>query len=139
MLEGAVLGTYVDDRFDPSLDDQLRTPETWQFCGVEYGAWCCGYSSLEDAVVLSVDAAATEHLCSYLLAVVAHLTSTVVAVYGTVGSAVVTSADDFVVLDDDRPHSFFQTCCSFFQDHADVKEVLVVARPELSDDIFMLF
>ena len=48
-----------------------------------------------------MDAAATEHFCTYFLAVVADLTSPVVAVDSAIGSAVVTSADDLVVLDDD--------------------------------------
>ena len=61
-----------------------------------------------------MDAATTEHLCAYFLAVVAYLAPSVVAVYGTVGSAVVASTNDFVVLDNDRPNCFFQARCSFF-------------------------
>ena len=139
MLEGTVLRADVDDGFYPALDDQLGAPETRQFCGVEYGAGCGGYSGLEDAVVLSVDAAATEHLCSYLFTVVAHLASAVVAVDGAVGRAVVASADDLVVFDDDRPDCLFQACCSFLQHDTDVEEVFVVTRSELSDDVLMLF
>lgn len=61
-----------------------------------------------------MDAAATEHFRAYLLAVVADLTASVIAVYGAVGSTVVSSADDLVVFDDDRTHCFFQARRSFF-------------------------
>ena len=86
-----------------------------------------------------MDAAAGEDYRADLLAVVANLAPSIVAVYRPHWSSVVACADYLVVFDDYSPHCFLQAGCPFFQDHADVEEVFVIARTELPDDILMMF
>jgi hypothetical protein len=61
-----------------------------------------------------VDAAATQDFRAHLLAVVADQASAVVAIGGSDRSAVVSSADDLVVLDDDGADGFLQAGCPLF-------------------------
>jgi hypothetical protein len=121
------------------LNDQLGTPEAGQTGGVEHSSRGCGNSCLEDTVIFGVDAAAGEDDCADLLAVVADLAAPVVAVYCAYWSSIVAGADDLVVLYDDSSYCFLQAGCPFFQDHADVKKVLVIARTELPYDVLMMF
>ena len=86
-----------------------------------------------------MDAAAGEDDCADLLAVVAHLATSVVAVYCAYWSSIVASTDDLVVLYDDSSDCLLQAGCPFFQDHADVKKVLVIARAEFPYDVFVMF
>jgi len=91
---------------NPPLDDQLRTPQTWQTGGVKDCRWGCSDSRLEDTVIFSVDAAAGEDDCADLLAVIADLATSIVAVYRSDWSSIVSCADYFVVFDDNRPNCF---------------------------------
>ena len=139
MVEGAVLGPQKYDLADLALDDEFGTPEAGKFGGVEDGAWGRGDARGEDAVVLGVDATATEHLGPHFGAVVADLAAPVVAVDGTHGSTVVACADDVAVLDNDRAHRLLEAGRPFLQHQADAKEVLVHRWPELPDDVLVVF
>ena len=85
-----------------------------------------------------MDAAAAEDFCAHFFAVVADLASPVVAVCRADGSAVVASADNFVVFDDDRPHGFFEAGSPFFEDLADAEKVFVVAGSKFPNNIFVV-
>lgn len=54
-----------------------------------------------------MDAAATQYLRAHLLAIIANKTTSVVAISGPDWGAIVARANDLVLLDDDRPNSFF--------------------------------
>ena len=138
MVEGAVLGPEKDNLADLTLDDELGTPKAGKFGRVEDGSGGRGDPSSENAVVLGVDATAAEHLGPHFGAVVADLATSVIAVDGAHGSAVIASADDVAVLDDDRAHRLLEAGRPFLQHQADAKEVFVHRWPELPDDVLVV-
>ena len=139
MVEGAVLGLEKDDLADLTLDDELGAPEAGKFGRVEDGSRGRGDPSSENAVVLSVDAAAAEHLDPHFGAVVADLAASIIAVDGAHGSAIIASADDVAVLDNNRAHRLLEAGCPFLQHQADAQEVLVHRWPELPDYVLVVF
>lgn len=134
-----LLWTQAYHLADSPLDNQLGTPEAGQAGGVEHSSWGCRDSCLEDTVVFGVDAAAWENDRADLFAVVADLAASVVAVYCAHWSSIVSCANDFVVLYDDSTYCFFQAGCPFFQYHANIEKVFIVAWAKLSDDVFVMF
>jgi hypothetical protein len=85
-----------------------------------------------------VKAPATQDLCAHFFAVIAYLAPAVVAVDSTHWSAVVASADDGPLLDDDGAYSLFEAGCSFLQDETDAEKILVYFRAKLLNDIPMV-
>jgi hypothetical protein len=86
-----------------------------------------------------VDAAAGKDYCADLFAVITHLAASIITVNSSYWGSIVSCANYLIIFDDYSSYCFLQACCPLLQNHANVKEVLIIARAELSYDILVVF
>ena len=107
MIQWLILGLEVDDLANTTLNDQFGAPKARNLSWVKNSSRSLCYSCSQDTVILCMYASATQHFCPHFFTVVAHFTSSIVAVDGPSWSAIVAWTNDAHIADYDCPHCLF--------------------------------